>query len=114
MALDKDRLAAFFLAAILTIAIIGSLSILHELDPGLKDFLNSLTGSHWVTKGVLTVVLFPLLSAAFYFILGSEGARKRLRADRIMQWTTVLVAVTLLFIAGSFLVYILHFFGMIT
>ena len=109
--MQKDRVAAFYLSAIITILVIGSMIIIHEQDTDFKALLNRLTGHHWLTKSVFAAILFPLLSIAFYFVFGSEKARRTLKADDPRIWSLILVGVTLAFILGSFINYTLHYFS---
>jgi hypothetical protein len=110
MEVRKCKAVAFLFSAVLTIIIIGSMIIIHELDSPFKVFLNSLTGHHWVTKSVFAAVLFPLFSAIFYLVLGSEKARKAMRADNIWAWSLLLVAVTIIFFLASIIYYVIHYF----
>ena len=109
METGKSKAVAFLFSAVLTISIIGSMTVIHELDPTFKALLNSLTGHHWVTKGVFAAVLFPLFSGIFYFVLGSEKTRKTLRADNIWAWSLLLVAVTSIFFLATIIYYVIHY-----
>ena len=109
MEMRKSKAVAFLLSALLTIIIIGSMIVVDEVNLAFKSFLNSLTGHHWVTKGVFTAVLFTLFSVIFYVILGSEKARKILRADNIWAWSLLLVAVTSVFFLASLINYIINY-----
>ena len=106
----RNKAIAFLFSAVLTISIIGSMSVVTELDSPFKSFLNSLTGHHWVTKSVFAAVLFPLFSAILYFVLGSEKARKALRADNIWAWSLLLIAVTSIFFLANLIYYVIHYF----
>lgn len=55
------KLKALTQATIGTVMFITVLTIASELSVKLHDFLGSLTGHHWVTKGV-SAVIFCLLS----------------------------------------------------
>lgn len=45
-------------STILTIFLIVVLTILGELSNSFKTFLTSITGHHWVTKGVFALIFF--------------------------------------------------------
>src|SRR3990170_146373 len=109
MEANKSKTVAFVFSAVLTISIIGSMIVIAELVPPFKAFLNSITGHHWVTKSVFAAVLFPLFSAILYFVLGSEKARKTLRADNIWAWSLLLVAVTSIFFLATIIYYVIHY-----
>ena len=107
--IQKERIAAFFLSAIITIALIGSMIIIHEESSEFKDFLVSLTGHHWLTKSVIAAILFPILSFVFYFAFGSERIRERLKTGDVWLWSITTVAVTVVFMLGTFITYLLHY-----
>jgi hypothetical protein len=52
-------------ATSITIWFIVAITIWSELSKPFKTFLADLTGHHWVTKGVVSLVLFVLL----YFVM---------------------------------------------
>jgi len=108
---SKSKAVAFIIAAVLTLIIVGSMVVVHEFDSGFKQFLVSLTGHHWVTKGVFAAVLFPLFSVILYFAVRSERVRRLLRSDNIWGWTVVLVAVTILFYLATVIGYVIEFFS---
>lgn len=107
----KSLVVAVLISAILTIAIVGSMVIIDEVDSSFKAFLNSLTGHHWVTKSVLTAVLFPMFSVVFIVLFRSERARKALKAENVWVWTLLLVAVTIFFYVSILINYLLHYFA---
>ncbi|OGO06268.1 MAG: hypothetical protein A2Y73_02955 [Chloroflexi bacterium RBG_13_56_8] len=109
MEIRRNRTTAVLMSAAITIAVVGSMIIIHERDTGFKAFLNMITGHHWVTKSVFTVILFPLFSIIFYFIIRSEKAQKALKANDLWFWSLVLMAITLFFTFGSFLVYLIEY-----
>jgi heme/copper-type cytochrome/quinol oxidase subunit 4 len=108
---QAERIAAFYLAAIITVVVIGSMIIIHEESTEFKDFLINLTGHHWVTKSVFAIVIFLALSIVFYFMFRSEKLRKALRTDNVWLWSVFTVIITVIFILGSLLIYILYFYG---
>ena len=106
---QKERIAAFFLAAIITTVVIGSMIIYHEESSAFKEFLNNLTGHHWVSKSIIAIVLFPILSIVFYLIFSSEKLRRILKTNDVLLWSKYTIVVTVLFVLGSFLVFVMHF-----
>lgn len=111
MSLDRDRLAAFFLAALITILIVGTLIVFREVSPDFKRSFDTLTYNAWLTQSILVVVLFPLLSALFYYLFGNEKVRKTFKTENMMGWTLAVVGTTIVFTLGIFLYYVLHYFG---
>jgi len=108
--IKEDRTTAFFLSAATTIAIIGSMIIIHEQSTQFKELLNSLTGHHWLTKSVFAIILYPLLATMFYFLFGYGKVRKVLKADDIWLWSLIIITITLVMITWSLITYILHYF----
>ncbi len=94
--LHRDRAASFLWAAVVDVAIVGSVLIIHELNPALRSFLNRLTGHHWVTMSLVTCVLFPGLALLLYRTVCPVSVTGRLRT-----LATVLSAVTVLFYVGT-------------
>ncbi len=111
MEIDKGRVGAVLISAIISISVVGILIIVHEESSALKDFLIALTGHHWLTKSIIAAVLFPLLLIVFYFILGSEANKKRFKSDNLWTWSLILFFVVIFFIVFSVIQYTLHYFG---
>lgn len=107
--IQKERIAAFYLAAIITVVVIGSMIIIHEESSEFKDLLINLTGHHWVTKSIFAIIIFPILSGIFYTVFSSEKIRKRLKTGNVWLWTLLTVLVTIVFILASFVLYISHY-----
>lgn len=91
--------ATFFASAAITVFLTGCIIIAHDLSPDLRQFLVELTGHHWISVSLITIILF-VLSAGL--LLGSKNARKFLRVYDVKLWSTVLMAVTLIMIIGIF------------
>lgn len=89
--------ATFFASAAITVFLTGCIIIAHDLSPDLRQFLVELTGHHWISVSLITIILF-VLSAGL--LLGSKNARKFLRVYDVKLWSTVLMAVTLVMILG--------------
>ncbi len=98
--------ATFIVSAAITIFLTGCLIIFHDLSPGFREFLATLTGHHWLSVSLITVVLFLLSSG---LLLGSKNARKVLRAHDAGLWSAVLIAVTLIMILGILAELTAHF-----
>jgi hypothetical protein len=89
--------AASIASAAITIFLTGSIIIAHDLSKYFRQSLASLTGHHWISVSMITVILFVLCSG---FLLGLETAKKFLRVDNARLWSTALIAVTLIMIIG--------------
>jgi len=111
MGSNSERAVAFLVSAVITIIIVGSMIILHEQDTAFKAFLDSLTGHHWLTKSVFAAVLFPVLSAVFYFVFRSGKGRKLLKTSSIWTWAVILVATVTFFLLASLITFVLHYFA---
>ena len=105
--LDRSRAVAFSWAAILDIIIVGVLIILHERDSALKTFLNRITGHHWLTKSVMTCLLFPGLAFLFYRAL---DPRRSSRSGGLTFWAAALSTITALFYLGTIAFFVLEYF----
>lgn len=100
MGSKSEIVVAFLVSAVVTIIIVGTMVIIQGQITAFKVFLDSLTGHHLLTKSVFAAVLFPLLSAVFYFVLKSVKGGKLLKTNSVWIWANILVAtVTVLFLA---------------
>ncbi len=101
--LRQSRLAGVFIAAALTIAVTGGLTLAEVYSISLRSALTRLTGHAWVTKTVLTGLLFPAVAVVAYRALASRPVRRAIRADSLWRWAVVLIGVTTLFTVLSML-----------
>ena len=105
MALSSKLAVAATKAGTIQIIVVGTLLIVHESSARAYALFQHLTGHHWLTLSVLTVILFPLLVVAVY-------RSQRSPTGRLRPWTTVFGVVTGLFVLvnlGYFLVkYLRH------
>lgn len=99
------HLKALSRSTIASISLITILTVWGEKSPGLKDFLKSVSGHHWVTKGIFSLILF----VGLYFIL----AKYIKDNDDVKKETMFVVGSTV--IGGSiiFVFYMLHFYGVV-
>jgi len=89
--------ATFIAAAVITIFLTGCIIITHDLSADFRQSLAALTGHHWISVSIITIILFILFSG---LLLGSKGARKSLRVYDIRLWSTALMVMTLVMILG--------------
>lgn len=106
---DRAGLGTFLIAAALTIAVIGTMIIVHEESGQLKDLLNLLTGHHWLTKSVLSVILFAVAVLLLRRLFRNVRMVQLARADNVWLWTMLTVVVTTLMTAGAIGLYIVHY-----
>ncbi|OGF57049.1 MAG: hypothetical protein A2Z21_10295 [Candidatus Fraserbacteria bacterium RBG_16_55_9] len=92
-------------ANILTVISIVVLTIVAELFPPVKEFLNRLTGHHWITKGLLALAVFSITAG-----IGALVRREESRDPLGWSWFAGTVAfvgviVLFLFFMGRFIVH---------
>jgi len=90
-------------STIVVIIVTVIITILGELSKTFKDFLTSVSGHHWVTKSLVAIVLFLVLSFIF-----SKSFK-----DEVDVWKEVKL-VSLITILGIILIlgfYAWHFFA---
>ena len=95
--------ATVLISAAATILITGGIIAAHDVSKEFKQFLIDMTGHHWVSVSMIAIVVFLLTSL---FMLGSEKSGTLFKADDLRIWSRVLVAVTLMTILGTFIVYV--------
>ena len=88
-------------SAILTICLIVVLTILGELSKSFKTFLTSITGHHWVTKGVFSSIFFVII----YFLI-SRTNKDGAELTRQVIYTIIAAVLSAIII---FWFYVLHF-----
>ena len=84
-------------SAIVSIVFVTGITVWAELAPGLKAFLKSLTGHHWVTKswGVVMVYLAGLI--LFYWLPKQIGEKTLRRSVLSLVVFAILGALVLFF-----------------
>lgn len=71
----KEEPATFFASAAITVFLTGCIVIAHDLSPGFKEFLASLTGHHRTSVSLITIILFVFFLG---ILVGSESAKSLL------------------------------------
>lgn len=91
-------------SASLSIVAVVILTVVGELVAPFKSFLASITGHHWVTKGVFEVAFFFVLFLIFASVFKKEekGKPRGIYATMIV---TILSGIAIL------LFYVLHYLG---
>lgn len=97
----------FASAVAAAVAIVFSvlLTIWGELAAPLKDWLKTLTGHHWTSKSVLSVLLYAAATAVLYAAVPYRPGEGRTgKALTFLVWCTVLGTVALAaFFSGHYL-----------
>lgn len=104
--MNKPRLIiASSLSATLTVIFVTIITIVAELTPSFKEFLKNLSGHHWTSKSILSLVFYIAAMILLYFVFRNIDARKVSTHIALATWTTVLGILALL------LFYTAHNFG---
>jgi len=84
-----------------TVILIVVMTILSEISSGFKGFLVSITGHHWVSKGLIALVVFLILKPA----LAKKGNGKMdvLAAATRICWTVTISSIII------FLYFLIHY-----
>ena len=104
-----EKLKSIYASAystVITIAVVVAVTIGAELSAAFKSWLAGFTGHHWVTKSLLSIIVF----AAFYFVFylsTSQDDRLVKRARRALILLQISIIVGFVAILGF---YIYHFF----
>ena len=96
------NIKAISISTCTVIVVVTFLTIISELSSPFKSFLASLTGHHWVTKSVISVVLFFVL----YFLLSKVEDNLD-----VLKEATIVIIVTILGSLTIFGFYVWHFFA---
>jgi hypothetical protein len=91
--------ATFIASATIAVFLTGCIIIAHDLLPGFRQLLVSLTGHHWTSVSVIIIVLFTLFSG---LLSSSKSMRKSLQVYNVRLWSTALLVVTLFMMLGIF------------
>lgn len=92
--------AAFTLSAAITVLFNTVLTWIKEASEPFHDFLAALTGHHWITHGIIDIVVFIALG----FVFMSTGTGSRMSAGGLIGTLVVAVVLAGIGLAGFFLV----------
>lgn len=96
----KSKVSSAAWSANITMAVTVIVIIVAEYVASFKGFLASVTGHHWVTKGVLEVVLFTVL-----FLLLSAVLKQDKKEPMKAVLSTVVVGFTSIVVLLGFFVF---------
>lgn len=95
--MDKVRLVyASSLAAIINAVFVTAITILADLNAPLKTWLASLSGHHWTSKSILSLILYILSLITFYLIFKNVDVKKIKEALGLAVVSAVLGSVLIL------------------
>ena len=84
------------IASSLAIVLITTITIVAELQIPLKDWLKSLSGHHWVSKGILSFLLYVVATFVIYTVTKNVDHKKVKAALWIAIIMTILGSLVLL------------------
>ena len=82
------------------IVLITVMTIVGELWAGFKSFLGSITGHHWITKGLLALVVFIVL----YLVLSKLKETENTARGTVWSFSTAIVGGVAIFVF-----YLIHY-----
>ncbi len=82
------NLKAMSLSTIIMIIVTVIITIFAELSKPFKDFLAGITGHHWVTKSLVAMLLFLILS--FVFARKFKGEVDVWKETKRVIWTAII------------------------
>jgi len=102
------RSATFVISAAITILIIGSIVIGHEVSTSFKQVLTNLTGHHWISESAIAIILFALISILLF---ESVKISEILHAHDLESWSYALIPISLMMTFGVLIVCGYNYFG---
>jgi len=94
------------LSASITALFVVAITIFAEVNAPLKDWLKGISGHHWTTKSIFSVVLYIAVLFIFYSIFKANDSEKTKKALNIAIWSSILGALLI------FLFYTGHHIGL--
>jgi hypothetical protein len=82
-------------ATILTVTFVVGITIWAELSAPLKDWLKDFSGHHWVSKSILSVLIYIIATALFYKLVHDESS-----GSFLQRWLSRLLLAVIL---GTFI-----------
>lgn len=95
---------ASIIAAKISIIYMVVITITAELSPALKTSLKNITGHHWITKSLSSLILYLLLLFLIYSLAKTPSDDKLNKYIMRLFWTSILGTIVLiLFFAWHYL-----------
>ena len=95
----KTNMRALYFSTVLTMILIVFLTIYSELNEVFKNFLKTLSGHHWVSKGIISLLFFVLC----YALLHSRVKEDDKKLHHEINNTIIIAILGALTILGFFL-----------
>jgi hypothetical protein len=92
------KVAGYGVSYAITSIMSALIVVLKEANPGVHDFLASITGHHWVTHSLLDVIVFVVLGAVL-----SRSAGMRMSGNSIITIVVGATVISGLIITGYFI-----------
>ena len=100
-------------ASSLAIVFVAAITIVAELQVPLKDWLKSLSGHHWVSKGILSFLLYVVAVFVMYAVTKNVDHKKNKGALWVAIITTILGSLALLTFFTGYHLELFGYLGMI-
>lgn len=71
--MNKKLFFSTSVSAIVSLSLLTAMIVLREFVKPFNVFITSITGHHWVTKSLFTVILFLILLAVLYYSKKGEN-----------------------------------------
>lgn len=97
------NIRAMSISTMWTMVLIVFMTILSELNGPFKGFLKGLTGHHWISKGVISLVFFVLI----YFLMDKIGSKQ----DEVRKFYNGVLATTIISYLAILLFYVYEFYA---
>lgn len=75
------KIKALTISAIVNMAVVAVLTVAAEISTPLKGYLADLTGHHWVTKSIIAITGFAVLSVILQFVVAEESDPESIKKD---------------------------------
>ena len=86
------RIRSMSFATIITVIAVTVITVIAELSEGFKSSLKALTGHHWITKSLLSVIIF---FGVYLFVKRSDDKVDVLAESWKIIWITLLASLVL-------------------
>ena len=85
--------------AIIAIIFVVVITIWAELSAPLKDWLKSVSGHHWMTKSIFSVLVYIIFTKIFYFL---PIKNDELCLQKVLNWVFASVILGIIIITAFF------------
>ncbi len=86
------RIRSMSFATSITVIAITLVTVFAELSEGFKNVLKAITGHHWITKSLLSVIIF---FGVYFFVKRSDDKVDALAESWKVIWITLLASLVL-------------------